>query len=171
MAAADFDLAGAADLIRDERVKDGASFERAINAKGKNRVDVDGDGKRDRLQVVERRDANARELEIRALPSGRRDTEPDTVAVPIASVSIIPVGEIARVSARYADVVVIEEPPVIAFNAPIITGTFCHWVLVIERPIFVGATYVVVHHYKHRKHKKHRKHRKHRKHKKHRKHR
>jgi hypothetical protein len=159
----DFDLEGTAALVRDSRVKDGKGLEAAINKNPKNRVDVDRDGKKDRLQVVEVRDENERTLEIRAIPSskGRRAKKDD--GVDIAEIEFVTVGEKARVTAEYAPIVVVESPVHIVFESPLVVESFCYWVLVIDRPIFIGVPYVIVEvhetHGKH-KHKKHKKHKK-----------
>ena len=59
---------------------------------------------------------------------------------------------------RYADPVVVVQPPVIAFDLPIVVGTFVHWVMIVDRPIFVGV--VVIIETDHRKHKHKHKHKK-----------
>ncbi len=154
-----FDLAGTADLVRDNRVKNGAELEVQLNKNTRNRVDVDADGKRDRLQVVEVRTGAARTLEVRAVPSSQRGAAAAQAAVPVAVVELAPAGDRAHVTVGYADVVVVDEPVVVTFDAPIVVGGFCHWVLVVERPIFIGVAVVVVparsEHSKHKKHKQH----------------
>lgn len=153
--AADFDLAASAALIRDGKVKDGESFQKAINRPERTRIDLDKDGKRDHLQVIEHRDGPKRTLEVRAIPSSKRKQEPDKVAVPVAMLEFEPAGSDARVSARYVDSVIGAGGMTITFVVPVVVGTFCHWVLIIERPIFVGVVVVVHVHHKHKhKHKK-----------------
>jgi hypothetical protein len=159
--AADFDLAGSAALVRDGKVKDGKELERELNRPERSRIDVDHDGKRDPIQVVEHREGDRRVLEARAIPSSKRKQAPGDVAVPVATFLIEPQGGQARVTARYADTVVVANPAPIVFVAPMTVGTFCYWVLVVDRPIFVGSYGVIVEviRYEHMKHKKHKKHR------------
>jgi hypothetical protein len=154
IAAADFDLQGTASLVRDGDVKDGKTLEAAVNRNPRNRVDVDGDGKRDRLQVVEARDGDTRRFDVRAIPSSKSRQKPDSVAKPVAIVEVEPRGPRAHVTVEYAPIVVVETPVVIELDLDIVVGSFCHWVLVIDRPIFVGVAHVVMHeHHKHKKHK------------------
>jgi len=154
--AKDFDLDGAAALIRDNDVKDGKALEQALNQSARHRVDTDGDGRRDPLQVVETRDGDQRSFQIRAIPSTRARRPPDTVAVPIATIAFVAVGPTVRVTMRYAEPVVVVQPPVIAFEVPLVVGTFAHWVLIVDRPIFIGVVVVIeTRHHKHKhKHKK-----------------
>jgi hypothetical protein len=148
----DFDLQGTAALVRDGKVDSGKELETQINKNPKNRIDTDGDGRKDRLQVVETRGESARTLTVRAIPSTTaRATNPSSVAVPIATLEFVPNGERAKVTVAYADTVLVTDPEVIAFDQPVLVGTFCYWVLIIERPIFIGVAYVVVQPKKHRK--------------------
>jgi hypothetical protein len=162
--AADFDLEGSAALIRDGKVENGSDLERQLNRAERSRVDVDRDGKRDPIQVVEKRDATRRTLEVRAIPSSQRKQRAEDVAVPVALIVIEPSDAQARVTARYADTVIVTHPAPIVFVAPVVVGSFCYWSLVLDRPVFVGRYHIDVHvirheHVKYKKHKKHRKHR------------
>lgn len=156
-----FDLQGTAALVRDGRVKDGKGLESEVNRNARNRVDIDGDGKRDRLQVVEARDGDRRRFDIRAVPSSKPRNTAAELAKPVAIVEVTPRDARAHVRVAYAPIVIVDSPVVIDFDVDIAVGSFCHWVLVVERPIFVGVAYVVIHrshhHYKHKKHK-HKKH-------------
>jgi hypothetical protein len=153
-----FDLDAAAALIRDSKVKTGKELEQALNRSPKHRVDMDGDRRRDPIQVVERRSGDERTFEVRAIPSSRARRPPDSVAIPIATITVAAVGPTARVTVRYADTAVVTQPPVIVFEMPIVVATFVHWVLVVERPIFVGVVLVIE--TDHRKHKHKHKHKK-----------
>ena len=159
-AAAEIDLEETGALIRNNEVKDAKALERSLNEDPKNRVDVDGDGTPDKLQVVEEKQAKGRRFRVRALPSSKTQSKPDTVAVAVADIDVVPEDDHAVVSLRHAHV----SEPVVVFEAPIVIGSFCHWVLVVDRPVYIGPTYVVVQklHTKHRNYKKHKKH-KHRK--------
>jgi hypothetical protein len=140
------DLEATAALIRDHRVKDASELEVQLNGSG-HQVDVDRDGKRDRLQVVEIREDDTRRFEVRALPGKQRAT------VPIATIELVRVDDTAEVTLRYADA-----PILITFELPLVVDTFCYWVFVVERPVFVGVGYVIVYdrptHKKYKKHKK-----------------
>ena len=162
--AADFDLEGSAALIRDGKVKNGAELERQLNRAERSRVDLDRDGKRDPIQVVEKRDGKRRTLEVRAIPSSKRKERADAVAVPVAVILIEPDEGQAKVTVRHAETVFIENPRPIVFVTPVAVGSFCYWLLVLDRPVFVGTYYIDVHviRYEHVKYKKHKKHKKHR---------
>jgi hypothetical protein len=160
---AQLDIEATAALVRRNRVKNGKELEAALNEEQLGRVDVDGDGKRDRLWVVEVVDGEQRTFEVRAVPSSKKSARPQDVAVVVETIEVVPEGDLVEVTVEYGDVVVVDEPPVITFEMPLVADTFCHWVVVIDRPIFIGVAYVIieerVHHgkYKHKKHKKHRK--------------
>jgi len=154
--AAAFDLEGSAALIRDNRVQNGKELEQALNRSPQNRIDLDKDGRRDQLQVVEERSGDRRTFQVRVIPSSARRRPAQEVAVPVAIIEVAPQGGIAKVTVRYAPGVLGTDLHVIRFDVTIVVGTFCHWVLVVERPVFIGVAYVVVHeHYKqkHRKYK------------------
>jgi hypothetical protein len=160
------DLRGTAALIENGDVKDGTQLETRINRDTDNRVDVDRDGKRDRLQVVERpAPGDGRTFEVRAIPSSRAKADADEVGVAVARIEVERAPEVAHVTVAYTDAVVVIDPVVIRFDAPIVVGSFCHWVLVVDRPLFIGIAYVVVvepRHvdFKHKKHKHKHKHKK-----------
>lgn len=150
----DLDAAGAS--IKGGKVKNASELEASLNRQPGQRVDVDADGKPDQLQVVEDPQAKRRRFRVRALPSSKKSASPDAVAVPVATIDVEPVGSEARVTLRPIN----DDVAVVTFQAPVVVGTFCHWVLVVERPVFVGAAYVVVHEvhvehakFKHKKHK------------------
>lgn len=153
----DFDLEASAALVRDGKVKDGAALQKELNRPARSKIDLDRDGKRDPIQVVERREDGKRALEIRAIPSSKRKSKPDEVAVPVAVLEFEPDGSQVKVIARYVDGIIVAAPPPIIIVMPVVVGTLCHWVLIIERPIFIGTVVVVHHYHKHRKHKKHKK--------------
>ena len=90
VAAAEIDLEGTGALIRDDEVKDAKSLEASINADPDNRVDVDKDGKQDKLQVVEERQPRGRRFRVRALPSSKPSSKPDAVAVAVAEIDVVP---------------------------------------------------------------------------------
>jgi hypothetical protein len=159
-----FNLGIATSLIQDNKVKNGKDFERAINRRNINRVDVDRDGRIDPIQVVETRDDDRRTFTLRAIPTSAKGQEPDQVAVPVATIDFAPDRKAQRVTVegRYAPIVngglvfsffvpVVYQGDVIVFPA----GSFFYWLLVIERPIYVGVYYVEVRVYDrgHHKHK------------------
>lgn len=132
------DLQGTADLIRHGRVRDGKMLEATVNWNRQNRVDLDRDGKRDRIQVVEVRQGNTRLFELRAVPSSAPKREAPEAATVVAIVDFRRDDAVATVSVRYADVVVVLRPVVITFELAIVPGTFCYWVF-LDRPIFIGV--------------------------------
>jgi hypothetical protein len=116
--------------------------------------------------VVETQDDDHRSFTLRAIPTSAKEQEPDKVAVPVATIDFVPDKQAQRVNvqARYAPIVV--GGPVLAFFVPVVyqgdvivvpTGSFFYWLLVIQRPIYVGVIYVDVHvyDYGHHKHKHH----------------
>jgi hypothetical protein len=161
-----FNLGQAASLIQDNKVKNGKDFERALNRRSINRVDVDRDGRVDPIQVVETQDDDRRTFTLRAIPTSAKGQEPDKVAVPVATIDFAPdpKGQRVNVAARYAPIVV--GGPPFAFFVPAVyqgnvivfpAGSFFYWLLVIQRPIYVGVIYVdvPVYDYGHHKHKHH----------------
>ncbi len=122
-----FDLEATASLIRDGGVHDADALEAALNA-GDHEVDVNGDGKRDRLEVVDDVDGSAHTFTVRALPD----------AVAIATIELVPAGSIGHVTVRYAPIVIVEVPVVITFDVQLVVTIEEHRV-----------------HGKHKKHKKH----------------
>jgi len=146
----DLDLPGTAALVRDGRVQNTEELQRALNGPTAHRIDIDRDGQRDRLQVVERRDGKRRILDIRAVPSSLRGRRAVQAATPIASFEFDPEGIEARVTARYADIVV-DRPTPITFVTPLVVGTFAYWLILVDHPVVVEVEHV---HYKHKKHHK-----------------
>ncbi|HEX2574353.1 MAG TPA: hypothetical protein VH877_32695 [Polyangia bacterium] len=159
-----FNLGVATSLIQDNKVKNAQDFERAINRRNINRADVDHDGRVDPIQVVETQDDDRRTFTLRAIPTSAKGQEPDKVAVPVATIDFVPDRKAQRVNvqAHYAPIVV--GGPPFAFFVPVVyqgdvivapTGSFFYWLLVIQRPIYVGVIYVDVQvyddgHYKHK---------------------
>jgi hypothetical protein len=151
--AADVDLPATVEVVRSARVRDAADLQRRLNRDSGPRVDIDHDGRRDALRVLERRNGNRRTLEIRALPSTRRGAPIDS-AVPVAYLDFAPDGERVDVVARYAEIVV-QAPPPITFVVTPIPGTFVYWLVFAEHPIYVAPVIEVEHvHMKHYKHYK-----------------
>jgi len=157
MTPTDFDLPGTAALVRDGRVHNGEELQRALNRGGAGPVDVDRDGRPDKLRVVERREGPSRTLEIRAVPSSGRSAGMGS-AVPIAFLDFEPRGGRVEVAARYGPIV-IDPPPPIVFEADVTPGTIGYWVLVVDRPVYVAPVFVELGHW-HGKFKDHHKHHK-----------
>ena len=137
--AADVDLQGTVNFVKDARAKNAAELESKLNGSDGPRYDVDHDGKRDTIAVVEQRAGKKRTLEIRAVPS---------VGAPIvvAYVDLQPEGDRVDLVARYAPIVV-DAPAPITVVVVHLQGTFVYTIIVIDAP-------VIEYHLEHHKHHK-----------------
>jgi hypothetical protein len=154
IAAANFDLPSTAALVRDGRVRDAADLQRRLNRGNAPYIDLDRDGRRDPLRVIERREGRRRTLEIRAVPSSVRGASAD-VGTPIAYLDFVPEDNRVEVVARYADIVV-DRPAPITFVITPVPGTIAYWLVVVDRPLYVAPVIFEVEHthFKHHKHHK-----------------
>lgn len=139
---ADIDLQGTVNFVRDARAKNAAELETRLNGSDGPRVDIDHDGQRDTLRVIEQRTGKKRTLEIRAVPSTRPADDP----IVVAYVDLQPDGNRVDVVARYAEIVVDPTPPITIVVTPVV-GTFVYTLVVIDAP-------VIEYHYEHHKHHK-----------------
>lgn len=146
-----FDLETVSFLVKKGKVKDAKALEKQINnPKEKiNNVDVDGDGKVDRIQVVEiRGEAGVVVFELRAIPSSSKDKD---AAVVIAVLDFTPdkVSKELVVKTTYAPIVVGHETHVYTHVVPIeVKGDavvvvhaspFYGWLFTASRPAYVGV--------------------------------
>lgn len=149
--AAAFDLESVSFLVKKGKVKDAPALEKQINnPKEKiNNVDVDGDGKVDKIQVLEiRGEAGVVVFELRAIPSSTKDKD---AAVVIATIDFTPdkVTQKLVVKAVYAPIVIGHETIVYDYVVPIqVTGEtvvvvdsspFYGWLFTVSRPVYVGV--------------------------------
>jgi hypothetical protein len=142
--AADVDLQGTVNFVKDARAKNAAELEGKLNGPDGPRVDIDHDGKRDTLRVVEKKAGKKRTLEIRAIPSAQPTIDPLIVAY----VDLQPDadGKDVDVVARWAEIVVDPPPPITVVVLPV-EGTFVYAIIVIDAP-------VIEYHLEHHKHHK-----------------
>jgi len=163
-------------LVKKGKVKNAAELEKKLNdPKEKlNAVDIDGDGKLDKIQVVEVQKPNdVKVFELHVIPSGTKKKEDEVI---IAYVHFEP--DVASsqliVKATYAPIVVGYETIVYDYRVPIqVKGgsvvvvdnsPFYGWLFTASRPAFVGVyvysappppVIIIDHHWHHKKGKKH----------------
>jgi len=138
-------------LVKKGKVKDAAQLEKKINdPKEKlNTVDVDGDGKIDKIQVVEvQKPGDVKVFELHVIPSKTKNKED---AVVIAFIHFEPDVETKQlvVKATYAPIVIGYDTIVYDYHVPIeVKGTtivvvdsnpFYGWLFVVSRPVYVGV--------------------------------
>lgn len=138
-------------IVKKGKVKDAAELEKKINdPKEKlNTVDVDGDGKIDKIQVVEVQKPNdVKVFELHVIPSKTKKKEDEVV---IASIHFEP--DVATkqlvVKATYAPIVIGHEALVFVYHVPIEvkgeaivvvdSSPFYGWLFTVSRPAFVGV--------------------------------
>lgn len=150
--AAAFDLETVSFLVKKGKVKDAKELEKQINnPKEKiNNVDVDGDGKVDKIQVVEiRNEADGSIVfELRAIPSGTKDKD---AAVVIAMINFVPdkVTKKMVVKCVFTPVVIGHDTIVYEYFVPIEvkgetivvvdSSPFYGWVFTVSRPVYYGV--------------------------------
>ena len=170
------DLKAIAFLVEKAMVKDAKALEAELNKDGKgyHTVDLDGDGARDRIAVVEVREGGKRRFELKIVPSSAKPAERADAAVTVAFIDVAPDTGAAEVdvTVRYTDVVIHEPGDDLRFvvaltvdglNFVVEDNVFLAWVLILDRPLYVSVEIVIdVHVHRHHKHKKHKKHKKHR---------
>lgn len=160
-------------LVKKGKVKNAAELEKKINdPKEKlNNVDVDGDGKVDKIQVVEvKQDGGASVFELKAIPSKTKDKSD---AVVVAFIKFVPDKATNKlvVTATFAPVVVGHETIVYTHDVPIefkgdsivVVGShpFYAWYFTVARPVYVGVfvyevappPVIIIHEGKHWHHK------------------
>jgi hypothetical protein len=150
--AAAFDLESVSYLVKKGKVKDAKQLEAQINnPKEKiNNVDIDGDGKVDKIQVVEiRNEADGSIVfELRAIPSSTKDKD---AAVVIATLNFVPdkVTKKLVVKCVYSPVVVGYDTIVFEYFVPIEVendvvvvvdaSPFYGWAFTVSRPVYYGV--------------------------------
>ncbi|MBK9754724.1 MAG: hypothetical protein IPO88_14705 [Nannocystis sp.] len=146
-----FDLESVSFLVKKGKVKDAPALEKQINdPKEKiNNVDIDGDGKVDKIQVLEVRGAaDVVVFELRAIPSSTKNKD---AAVVIATIDFTTdkTSNQLVVKAVYAPVVVGHETIVYDYVVPIEvkgetivvvdSSPFYGWLFTVSRPAYVGV--------------------------------
>jgi hypothetical protein len=145
------DLESITYLVKKSKVKDAAALEKKINnPKEKlNNVDIDGDGKVDKIVIVEvKQDDGIIVFELHAIPSKSKDKD---AAVVIAYVNFTPdkTTNVLVVKATYAPVVIGYDTIVYDYTVPIVVkndvvvvsggGGFYGWLYAVHRPAFYGV--------------------------------
>ncbi len=133
------DLDAAVGLVKSGKVKDAAALEKRINDPKSNlaKVDIDGDGVIDFIQVVESRDGDEVNYELRAVPSTKMKAE---AAVTIASIAVVAdrSASTIKVRATYTDVVVKHDAHVFEYS---LDATWDGDVVVVVGAPFFGWAY------------------------------
>jgi hypothetical protein len=147
-----FDLESVTFLVKKGKVKDAKALEKQINnPKEKiNNVDVDGDGKVDKIQVVEIRNEveGSMVFELKAIPSTTKDKE---AAIIIATINFVPdkVTKKLVVKAVYAPIIIGYDTIVYDYVVPIEvkgeaivvvdSSPFYGWLFTVSRPVYYGV--------------------------------
>ncbi|HEY8377016.1 MAG TPA: hypothetical protein VIK91_11030 [Nannocystis sp.] len=144
------DLEGITYLIKKGKVKNADELEKKINSPKEkiNNIDIDGDGKVDKIQIVEvKKDDGTIIFELHAIPSKSKDKDAYVV---VAYISFVPdkTTNVLVVKATYAPVVVGHETIVYDYTTPIVVKNdtivvsggvaFYGW-LYKPRPAYVGV--------------------------------
>jgi hypothetical protein len=144
------DLESITFLVKKGKVKDAAALEKKINnPKEKlNNVDIDGDGKVDKIVIVEVKQDDVIVFELHALPSKSKDKD---AAVVVAYVHFTPdkTTNVLVVKATYAPVVIGHDTIVYDYTVPIVVQNdvvvvsggvgFYGWLFAVHRPVFHGV--------------------------------
>lgn len=138
-------------LVKKGKVKNGADLEKKINdPKEKlSQVDIDGDGKLDKIQIVEVQKPNdVKVFELHVIPSKSKKKEDEVI---IAYIHFEPdvVTKKLVIKATYAPVVIGHDTIVYDYHVPIevkggavvvVDSTpFYGWLFTVSRPAFVGV--------------------------------
>lgn len=160
-------------LVKKGKVKNAAELEKKINnPKEKlNTVDVDGDGKIDKIQVVEVQKPNdVKVFELHVIPSKTKSKDDEVI---VAYINFVPDPATQKlvVTATYAPIVIGYETIVYDYYVPIeVKGgaivvvdnsPFYGWLFTVSRPAFVGVfvytapapPVIIIEHGWHHKHK------------------
>jgi hypothetical protein len=177
--AASLRLDAVVELVEGNAIADAKSLEDKINDPDAklSAVDIDDDGEVDFIEVVEVSKKGKTTLELRAIPSSKKDQDVAKVAVLVATVELhVEDKEKIIVHATYTEhiehdvsvhVVHHELPATYEHGVLVVEhGCFFHYAFVLEHEVYLGHHHVVVieaprHHHKHKKHKKHGKHKGH----------
>ena len=138
-------------LVKKGKVKNAAELEKKLNnPKEKlNTIDVDGDGKIDKLQVVEvQKPNNVKVFELHIIPSKSKKKDDEVVVAYINFVPDVATQKLV-VTATYAPIVIGYDTIVYDYHVPIEVkgGTivvvdnspFYGWLFTVSRPAFVGV--------------------------------
>jgi hypothetical protein len=174
--AASLRLDAVVELVEGEAIADAQSLETKINdpEAGLSAVDIDEDGEVDFIEVVEVSKNGKTTLELRAIPSSKKDQDVAKVAVPVATVDLhIEKKQTIIVHAVYTEHIEHDEtihvyhhefPANYEHGVLVVEqGCFFHYAFVLPHEVYLGHHHVVIieapqHHFKHKKHKKHGKH-------------
>ncbi|MDC0717947.1 hypothetical protein [Nannocystis bainbridge] len=136
-------------LIKKGKVKDADALEKKLNSPKEklHSIDIDGDGKLDKIQIVEVKQGDTIVFELHALPSSKKDKD-NFVIVGYVNFTADKTTNVLIVKATYAPVVIGYQTIVYDYTAPIVVkndvvvvtggGGFYGW-LYAPRPVYVGV--------------------------------
>lgn len=173
--AASLRLDAVVELVEGNSIADAKSLEAKLNDPDArlSAVDIDDDGEIDFIEVTEVRKNGKTTLELRAIPSSKKDQDVAKVAVLVATVELhVEDKEKVIVDASYTEhiehdvsvhVYHHELPATYEHGVLVVEeGCFFHYAFVLEHDVYLGHHHVVIievdDHHKHRKHKKHKGH-------------
>ena len=176
--AASLRLDAVVELVEGDSIADAKSLEVKLNDPEArlSAVDIDEDGEIDFIEVVEVRKKGKTTLELRAIPSSKKDEDVAKVAVLVASVELhVENKQKVIVHATYTEhiehdatvhVYHHELPATYEHGVLVVEeGCFFHYAFVLEHEVYLGHHHVVVieapHHHRKHKHGKHKKHKGH----------
>ena len=168
------DLDASVDLIKSGKVKDARELEKKLNnPKSKlANIDIDGDGIIDFIQVVEVREGDDINFELRVIPSTKKDAE---YAVTVATIAVVSDRDASKVTVRATYTAVVEHHDVYVYEYAVPATWDGDVIVVVDAPFFgwvygshdvyvgvyvheewitvPGVVFVDVHHGKFKKHK------------------
>lgn len=145
------DLESITYLVKKGKIKDAKALEKKINTPKEklNDVDIDGDGKIDKIVIVEvKKDDGTIVFELHAVPSQSKKKEE---AVVVAYVTFVPdkTTNVLVVKATYAPVIIGHETIVYDYTVPIVVKNdvvvveggagFYGWLYAVHRPVYYGV--------------------------------
>lgn len=166
-AAGNIDLQAVVDVVASGQVDDATALEKRLAADATARVDLDGDGERDVLRIVEERGRNETVFEIRAVPSSTAKIDV-ALAPPIATLTIearprdghaiarasytpsfaATAGLDAHASVEHTFTgIAVETEGRLRVEAS--ANVFVAWTFRVGRPVYVAEVFIVEHHGSH----------------------
>ncbi|MCA9692851.1 MAG: hypothetical protein KC636_24855 [Myxococcales bacterium] len=152
IAKAKLDLKSISMLVERGMVKSAPELEATINDPKKkfHSLDLDGDGKLDKVVVLEVRGETSSKFELKVIPSSAKDKEKADSAIAVAVIEFTTNEETAKieVSVKYTDIVIHEHADDVIFVVDVELGdetivvhdnTFVAWVYAPQRSVYVSV--------------------------------
>ncbi len=133
------DLDASVDLIKSGKVKDARELEKRLNSPKSKlaNIDIDGDGIIDFIQVVEVREGDDINFELRVIPSTKMDAE---YAVTVATIAVVSDKSASKVTVRATYTAVVEHHDVYVYEYAV-PATWEGDVIVVADAPFFGWVY------------------------------